>query len=444
MRIRNMVKISILAVVVIIVSILFAGGLEKNNSQNWQHVQSVGGNITIRDKAGWYPKWFATVTTYPRYVDAAYNDQVDEGNKDKESIRVTFNDGGTAQVGTFVRFSTPTAEDARKEFHRQFSGNIKNASYSVKAHLINCIKAAGPVMSASENQAARKAEFAQLIEKQLVNGLFKMRQVDRELKGQFDEDNNAITVQATEIIVDSDGVYLVENSSPLETYSIKVLQFSVTTTDYDPETRKQFAAKKSSFLAAAKYKAEKAEMVAERLKIEEEGKKDRAKAEATANVLMATAVIAAEQKANVALQTKIEAETKASQLLSVAEIEKAERVMIATAALEVATIAAQEADQLKIAMILQAEGRKEAINLSGAITELEEAQIRAEVDKARFVAEAYAKIKMPTTMIIAGSGGDGGNTMTEHLVNIRLMEAAGLFDKTIVDRTAVTRTVRKK
>ncbi len=441
MTFKNYVTIAVAVIVLIVGSVLIGGGFEKNNDQNWQIVQSVGGTVTVRDQAGWYFKKFATVYTYPRYYDAIYNSVSDEGKKSDESIRTTFNDGGTAQIDTFVRFSTPTITAQRLEFHRQFAGSIENASYAVKAHMINCVKATGPLMSSSENQTARKSEFAAVIESQLLDGLYGMRQVEKALRDQFDEDGNAVTVMATEIISDKDGMPVVAKNSPLENYGIGVVQFSVTAIEYDTETRKQFATKKRSFLKAEEMKAQKAEMVAERLKIEEEGKKDKAQAEAVANVLKAKAVIGAELKAEVALQVKIEAETKAAQLLSVAELSKATLLMEASAKFEQAEIMAATALELKKAEIAKAEGRKEAIELSGAITELEAAQIQAEVDKAKYVAEAYAKIKLPTTMFIGGGEGAGG--MTENLVNIRLMEAAGLFDKTVIDKSQVTRKVNR-
>ena len=442
MNVKQIFMTVIVVAIIAVVGILFAGGLEKNNAQNWQHVQTVRGNVTIRDKAGWYPKWFATVTTYPRFVENTYNDIIGEGKKAKESVGVTFNDGGEADISTFTRWGTPVSIEQRMEFHKYFSGNIVNAASSVKAHLINCAKATAPLMSASENQSARKAEFSMLIEEQLANGLFEMKMVERTLKDQFDEEGKPITVFATEIIKDENGKSVVAKISPLVGYGIRVLQFSITSTEYDTETRKQFAAKKQSFLKAEQSKAQKAEMVAERLKIEEEGKKDKAQQEAISNVAKAEAVIAAELKAEVALQTKIEAETKASQLLSVAEINKKEMLMIASAKFEVAEIKAKEAEQEKIAAILKAQGRKEAIELSGDITEIEQAMIDAGVEKARVAAGAFAKMAVPKIMFIGGSGSEGGTNLTEYLINYRLMEASGLIDKTNVNESDVNRKVR--
>jgi len=108
-----------------------------------------------------------------------------------------------------------------------------------------------------------------------------------------------------------------------------------------------------------------------------------------------------------------------------------------------AQIKALEAAEEKKATILRAQGRKEAIQLSGDITELEAAQINAEVEKARVVAEALAKIKVPNVMFIGGTGDGAGNGLTENLINLRLMEATGIFDKTNINKSKVERKVRE-
>ena len=235
---------------------------------------------------------------------------------------------------------------------------------------------------------------------------------------------------------------IIVSASPIvKDFGMTVVQFSVTGTSYDSSTRKQFAAKKASFLLTEQAKADREKETQERLMIVERGLREKAEATAKGNVAMATAVIAAELKANVALQTKIEAETKASQLLSVAELDKKTLLMGESAKFEQAVIQAQTAEELKKAMIAKAQGRKEAIELSGDITELEEALIAAEVNKARVVAEALAKINVPSTMIFGGEGGNGN--ITESLIQLKLMEATGILDKTDVNKTQVQRKVSR-
>lgn len=423
------ILMGILAAVVLTVLI---GGIGKNDAQNWQLIQYPTGKLAIRDNPGFYFRCFATVWTYQRYLEFRYNDDPAEGAKADERIKVTFNDGGTADVSTFVRLATPTLKADRIEFHRQFGGNKDNVKASIKAHMTNCLKTTAPLMSSSEHQSARKSEFSLITEDQLSSGLYASRKVEKELKDRFDDSGQPIMVYATEILQDKDGNPKVAQVSPLITkFKLTVDQFSVTGTLYDPETLKQFAAKKSSFLAAEKSKAEREQMVQERLKIEEQGLRDKASAEAVANVAKATAVIAAQLKAEVAQQVKLERETQANMGLEIEKIAKIEAETKAAKLLAVATLGAKAAAQTKQATILIAEGRKEAIEKSGAITEFQQAMIDAKVQMADKVSQALAQIQVPTVMFMGG-GSDGGSNLTENLINLRLMEATGIFDVTNV------------
>jgi hypothetical protein len=435
-----------LIAVVVIIGILasFSSGLVgKNEATNWQIKQSIGGKVTIQDKPGYYVKAFATVTTYPRYVSQRWNDVVGDGVNNIESIRTTFNDGGTAQISTDIRFATPSNEETRKVFHQQFGGNIENAVIAVKSHLTNCIKASGPLMSASENQAARKAEFTQLVENQTAEGLYGMERIEKyiELPQSADQIEAGIpprteAVTATRLIFDNNGMPVVAKVSPLKTYGITILQFSITSTVYDDETLEQFAAKKESFLAAEKSKADKikfaqAEMstvaeYAQKIAVEK-GLADMEKMKQTTDAARdkELAEIDAAKKVAVAEFAKTEAETVANMALAVAAIKKEEALTVANMGLEVATIDADAAEQKKIAVIAEAEGKEKAIELSGAITEREEVLARILADKDVQVALALKDIKAPSFVVTGGSGNGGGLQGT--MVGIAIMKAAGVL-----------------
>ena len=429
---------------VIVLIFLLLSGIGHNDDQNWQVIQSVRGNVTIRDTPGYYLKWFATVWTYPRYVDKSWNDEIDMGDKATESIRTTFNDGGTAQISTYVRYATPTDADQRRKFHQQFSGNIENATIAVKSHQTNCIKATGPLMSASENQSARKAEFTQIIWNQMTDGLYKMSRKEIQISRDYDPtdpngklDMGMETRITTEIIADKDGNPEIAKQSPLDEYGISVFQFSVTAIEYDEETLKQFAAKKQSFLAAEQSKADREKEKQERLNIIEKGLREVAEAEAAANVLKETAVIAAQLKAEVAIQEKLEAETKAEMALSVAEIEKQE----AQIKLETAGIDAQ-------AIVELAKAEQEKIRLAGAITELEQFKIDAQVQMAEEVSKNLAQIRVPAFIMNSGSNnGTTNNTpqiaaedsVMKMMFNLMLMDKTGILNKTDIENSVVKR-----
>jgi len=437
----------IVALIAVVLLACFSGGMiGKNEATDWQIKQSLGGKVSIQDKPGYYVKMFATITTYPRYVSMRWNDVRGDGREAIESIRTTFNDGGTAQISTDIRFATPTSEDQRKTFHQQFSGNIENATIAVKSHLTNCVKASGPLMSASENQAARKAEFTQLVENQTAEGLYAMERIEKyiELPQSADEIAAGVkarteAVTATRLIFDKNGLPVVSKVSPLKTYGISVLQFSITSTVYDSETLEQFAAKKESFLAAEKSKADKikfaqaemstvaeyAQKIAEQKGIAEmEMMKQTTDAQRDAEL----ATIEAQKNVDVAMLAKEQAETVAEQKKSVATIEKEAALIEASRGFEVAEIAAKEAEQEKLAMIALAEGKQQSIELSGAITEQEEVLAKIAAQRDVSISQNYAKIAVPSTVFLGGGGTEGGSgNYFGNLMSYALAQNTGLL-----------------
>lgn len=444
----NAKKIGLLVVValVIIASIvLFETTVGYNKFSNWQVIQPLSGQAYTMDKSGYYFKGFATVYTWPRAYTQVYNDIDGEGEENSSSIRVTFNDGGIALQSTMIRFNLPVDPDSRLKLHQDFNGSIENVIMSVKSHMVNCCKAAAPLMSSSENQSARKAEYSQIVEEMMKKGLFEMRKVDKELKDRTDEKGNPITVFATEIILDKNGVPVVAQKSPLLAYGIEVQQFSVTETEYDEQTKTQFAQKKESFLKAEQSKAQREAEVAERLMIEEKFKKEKATAEGEANKIKATAEIEAQQKVAVALQTKLEAETVAAQKVSVAAQEKLQAETVANQALEVAKIKKKEAEtlaeqQLAVAklnadaaikeaeaIVTLAKAQEDKIKLGGAITEKERTLAQIEADKQAKIAQYLSQADVPSTVFVGGGANGGADNYFGQMLTYVLGKNAGII-----------------
>lgn len=430
---RRVIFAGVAALIVLITGIcLFNNLVGYNEFQNFQVYQSAGGNVEIIDQAGYYPMFFGRVWTYPRAMEAEYTQGSTPLSPGDDSIRATFNDGGTAQVSTYVRIGLPTTTDQRLLLHQQFSANQKNITDAVKAHLANCIKASGPVMSASENQASRKSEFNQIIEEQLKEGLFKMRRTEIELNDLStieegrDEAGNKVQkekkakVQATEIVVGKDGQPVVIQESPLKHYGIGILQFSITEIEYDHTTLEQFAAKKKSYLAAEQAKAERQQEVQQRLMVEEKGRRQVADVQAEENQKRERALIQAQQAADVAVIDKERAVTAARQKAEVAQQAKAEAETLR----QIAEIKVQTAELDKRATIAAAEAQQKAIELGGGISEEKRvlAEIAAKRDAA--VAEALSKVNVPG-VVLSGDGDGAG--VTNNLMNFLLLKSTGIL-----------------
>lgn len=415
---RNFIALIVAAFIMIGGSFIGCATVGHNNAETWQVIQSVDGDVSIRDEAGFYYKGFANVTTYPRVFEIQWGPDV-----------VTFNDGGTAKMSGMMRIRTPSTEKERLFMHREFAADssMRNAENAVEAHVVNVLKVTGPVMSGSEHQSARNGEFYNLAYEQLENGLYQSERTQVELVDQLDQAGKPIKVFATKIIMSPDGQPLVHEASPLIQYGFGIAQFSIADSGYDPKTLELFASKKESLLNAERSKAAREEQIQERLMIEQRGLKERAEIEAQANKEKARLTIQAETQVSVAAQEAAQAEEIKKKETTQAETRKA----IATTEAEARKIAASlnlEAARLDAeAMRVAASAKEEQVSKAGAITERERVLAEIERDTRMGVAKELANVRTPNFVIGGGGSGNDGGTFG-NLMNVFLMRQMGVFD----------------
>lgn len=415
-------KLTAIAVIVsILLTILgFMGLVGINDAHEWRVKQSLTGNVTVIDQPGPYLRMFASVWDYDKANQSYFSASEKEGGAVDDSIRVTFNDGSTANISSMVRWLAPVTKEKRLALHEEYTGNIDNVEASIRAYLINVMKNTAPLMSASEHQSARKSEFDRLVYEQLVDGTYLTRKIEKELKDQFDEDGQPITVFATEVVLGDDGTPIISKSSPLTDYGITVRQFSVTATDYDKQTLEQFKAKKASFLRAEQSKAEREEMVQKRLKVVEQGLMEKAEVEAQANKEKAQATIQAQKEKEVA-------ETQAAKQLEVARLEKQTAETRAAQKLEVARLEKEAAAEQAEARKLLADAKKYELEQADGLSEEVEYTLKIQKETQIGIAAALANVRVPTIQM-SGTGGDGtGGNMNEQLMNMVLLREMGVM-----------------
>lgn len=113
----------------------------------------------------------------------------------------------------------------------------------------------------------------------------------------------------------------------------------------------------------------------------------------------------AQQKVEVALQDKQEAET----LKSIAQI-KAER-----------------AELDKKAVISAAEAKAKEIEIAGGLSEKDRILATIKADRDAKVAVALAGVKTPAVVIVGTDGKDGKGSLNENLMNLMLLRATGVL-----------------
>lgn len=441
------ITLGVIAVIVIVSGITLFTSFGMNHEHTWTFVQTMTGDTKVVNTAGPYWKGFGSAWEYERYLQADFTKSDDFGSRTRvdDSVRVTFNDGGTAKISSVIRVALPVKEDEQRAFHRSFGGNLHNVEQAIYAHLANCIKATGPVMSASENQTSRKAEFAQIVEQQLNEGLYQMRRVERQLPDQLDKDGKPVVVLATEVVHGADGKPVVIQPSPLHAMGLTVTQFSITETEYDESTQKQFEAKKQSFLAAEQSKAQREAETQRRFMVVEQGRRETAEYEAKANKEAAAARIDAELNRSVAAtksdQEKQVATTKAEQEKQVAITEATKETEVAKLAkLRAETEAAQKvavaelelkASELRAkAMKVIADAEAEQIAKAGKVTEKDRLALEIRRDTQVGVARELSRLAVPAVVIGGGAGAGGGDpALLQNLLSLQMLQNMGVVQK---------------
>lgn len=468
-----------IVIVVLLFLIIFGSGMIGFNSvPNWQVVQYPWGKVEIRDRPGVYIKWFAKVTTYPRVIEVEASPLPTETSPDDDSVLLRFNDGGRANISWLARVSLPTDEDGRRQFHRQFVGQVDNARDAIRSYLRNIITQTGPIMSSSEHQSARKAEFWRVINAQFSEGFFKMRRVERktesgisdllaakakdgelpdpiaeELGGEGKAKDNILTelkssetVVAAEIVLDENGEPVIAKESPLDKYGMHPLQFSITLSEYDSSTQGQFRAKKQDYLQAEKSKAAAIEFAQSTLLRQAQGDREITEREWEGRVEQAEVRIGAELKKEVEEINKerlsVQAETKV--LIREENLKEEEFRQ------QIAGINAEIAGVTKEMETVKADAREQELELAGAISVHDQTLLEIAAQEDEQIAEAMSKIQVPDVVILGKDAfnPNEGTALEQALPSFRLLKLFGITnDKqgelTIPPRAAITKAEPK-
>jgi len=346
--------------------------VETNYAGNYQIKQaSLSGDLSSRQTPGVYYQGMGEITTYP-VTYTLYFSEKDGGDGAHETgcVEVRFNDAGTAKVCGQLQLRFPTTEAHQLALHRDYKHFDNVATNMIRPLLKGALMSSAALLRAEESYSSRRAEFAQLVEEQIRLGLFET--VAEEARTQDVEGNDFIERTVKVKRHKETGLPVVQRPSPLSTYGMDVVTFTIAEIDFDNTVDALITKKKEAEQqrVVARANAERAKQDA--ITAEEQGKAQIAVAKATKEV------------------EKIEAVTAAQKEAEVAKWNRERDSQVAQAALVTARA--------------EAEGNK--LKVAAGLTPLE----RAQLDNARAigVAAELAKLTPPSVMVF---GGDKGSPM---------------------------------
>ena len=387
-------RLVILGILAIITVICFVKMAHVNDVQNLQIVQNVNGGIEVRKDGGWYFRMCPRIWEYPKASVEICNEQ------DKDAIVMQFSNKTTARLNCQIGYRIDgTNDNMIVRLHQQVEGNEDKIWKKVQTQLQTEAQCVASQYTPSES-VEKFPEFAEKI-------------------------HNAI----------------VHNAKLLEE-GIDVVSFTCAgLPKYDTETEAQFAKQKEADLAKRLAEAEKLKLEAEKLKVEANYQMQISEQKGQAEAEMAKAVQAAEKEkklAEIAAQKQVEV-AKLEKEKAEIEVEKQKQVAKIEAEKSLAVAEVQkkteaetlEAIKLKAEQkIAEAEAKKIAIEKSGAITELQQAELDLQKAIAQYkwesIGKAIAGVKLPQMMNI-GTGVDGksGVGALDQLIQTMTVEKLG-------------------
>lgn len=353
----------------IVLAVVLPQLVETNNEGYYQIKQAaVTGEISVRSTPGTYAQMGANIVTYP--ISDTYTFASKKANDDEvitDPISVPFNGGGRADVNGTVKFRLSLNEKDQKLLHQDFR-SYQAVEGFVRQTIQEVLNKTAATMKAEESYSSKLAEFTQLAEEQLVNGVYETQ--SRQVSSK-DADGNEIIDTVVEIKKAQDGRPVIAKKSALLRYNIEIISFTIKGFEYDPKTQAIIEKKQEAEQAkvVARANAERAKQDA--ITALETGKAKVAQAEAEALVVKKKAVIEAQKEFEVAQQLKNKAKEEAD-----------------------ATLLTQKA-----------EAESNRLKVSAGLTPQERAEYEM---KTRIgVAAELAKTKFPDNMIISGGSGNG-------------------------------------
>lgn len=293
-------------------------------------IQSVSGNLKVSTEPG--PQWqgFGTVTSYPRQTQYLFG--VADGND--TSIKLQFNDGGTATLHGSVNWEMPLDKASILKIHKNFGSASGVESRAVVKMMDAATYLAGPLMSSIESAGERRSELVNVINDQAERGVYVTRVVAKQVTEELSKETK--TVNITEIQRNADGTPKRQQGSILAEFNIKLQPISIKNLDYDDIVKKQIVDRQKSTTAVQLAIAQALKAEQDAITAEKNGMATAAKAKWDQETIKAQQVTEAEQKRDVAKLAQEEAQFYKDQqiLIGQGDAKRKELVMAADGALD--------------------------------------------------------------------------------------------------------------
>jgi regulator of protease activity HflC (stomatin/prohibitin superfamily) len=420
-----------LLVVIIIGGLVASGGLFENVPAGYICViqSPISGELIVYTEHGLKLQKFGKVTYYPRSGIFEFRQPVDSTDKvqekyynveDDRSLKIAFNDSGTAWISGSVRYDYPLSQDMITTLHKIFSSHEAVLKGLIETTVERSVYMTGPLMSSIDSAMSRKADLPAFISSQMMYGLFAVQTRDVAMEDEVTHEMRRVKI--AEPIKDPkapDG-YARQEESILSKYGMVLSNLSIDNITYDQRLQQRITTvfDSQSEIQIATQNAKRAEQDKRTAILK--GEADAATAEWKAKTIAAEEIAAASKVAEI---QRIDAQRDKAVAELGAERDKNVALLAAQKAREVAEQEKITAGLYRDAQLLRADAdatyKKRIIEADGALAQKIEAYVA--VNKA--FAEAISSYTGSWVPQIQTGGSTGTNTALD-MLNILSVKAA--------------------
>jgi hypothetical protein len=373
--------------------------VENLDSSEVMVVQSpVAGDLSVHVEPGWKWQGFGSFVKYPRRNEFRFQDAVCLRNGGKvdgqpditaqgSGLSVRFYDGGNATLCGTISWEMPLDPKSVIEIHRAFRSPQAVETQAIRRAMESAAYFSGPTMSSLESAAGRRNELLQMINDQMINGVY--RTTSRKVT-QTDVAGVERQMIVTEIDKDDAGMPIRAQESYVKKYNVTMLPITISAFAYEQKVEEQIREQQQATNAVqvAAANAKRAEQDAKTAK--SQGEADATKAEWVEKTIQAKAIAAAD------------------------------------AAVVVANAAVKEAEAFKKSEILRGEGeatrKRLVLEADGALDKKLEALVSINKNYAEAIAAAQPGAWVPSVSM--GGGGQSGGVAATNLVELLTAKTA--------------------
>lgn len=317
---------------------------------------------------GFKMQWFGKTTTYYKTSQLWFGSDNEDGDQMGNPIPVIFNDASDGMIYGSLRVKLPTETTYLERIQTDYNGMERLMQDLVRPTVTKVIYASGPLMSAFESYAEKKNDLIEYITDQLNNGVYKTTVRSEEIIDPVTGETKTVKIASLIADENSPGGFKRSESSPFQYYGLEIGQVAVSKIDYSQKVRDQIAQQQEANMLVATSRSKTIAAQQEAIRAEEEGKMSATRAKWEQEKIKAVEVTKAEQE------------------------------------FEVARLAALKANEE--AKKIKAEGEAEAYRQRKLVEAGLSPKERAEFEmKTKIgVAEAFAKTKWPSIVMMGGNG----------------------------------------